>query len=98
MTIDSGTGLVHLAPAFGEVDYEVLVSERERFADDGVPQMLCAVGSNGRFTNDFPEQEGVWVKEADKPIQRTLKDRGKLWHQEQYLHDYPFCWRAVMIH
>jgi isoleucyl-tRNA synthetase len=94
VTIDSGTGLVHLAPAFGEVDYDVLASERERFADPGVPQMLCAVGSNGLFTSDFPEQQGVWVKEADKPIQRTLKERGKLWHQEQYLHDYPFCWRA----
>ncbi|XZE21939.1 isoleucine--tRNA ligase [Pirellulaceae bacterium SH449] len=94
VTIDSGTGLVHLAPAFGEVDYEVLVAQRERFDAPGVPPLLCAVGPNGKFTSDFPEHEGVWVKDADKPIQRTLRDKGKLWHQEQYLHDYPFCWRA----
>lgn len=94
VTIDSGTGLVHLAPAFGEVDYEVLLSQRERFDAPGVPPLLCPVDSNGKFTSDFPEHEGVWVKDADKPIQRALKDKGKLWHQEQYLHDYPFCWRA----
>ena len=34
------------------------------------------------------------MKDADKPITRALRERGKLWHQEQYVHDYPFCWRA----
>ena len=38
--------------------------------------------------------EGVWVKDADKPIARTLRERGRLLLLEQYLHDYPFCWRA----
>jgi len=94
VTIDSGTGLVHLAPAFGEVDYEVLTEERLRFVEPSVPPLLCAVGPNGKFTADFPSHEGVWVKDADKTLQRFLKDAGKLWHQEQYLHDYPFCWRA----
>lgn len=95
VTIDSGTGLVHLAPAFGEVDYEVLATERARFAEPQTPPLLCAVGPDGKFTSDFPEHAGVWVKDADKPIQRSLKEAGKLWHQEQYLHDYPFCWRAA---
>lgn len=95
VTIDSGTGLVHLAPAFGEVDYEVLATERTRFVEPQTPPLLCAVGPDGKFTSDFPEHTGVWVKDADKPIQRTLKEAGKLWHQEQYLHDYPFCWRAA---
>lgn len=94
VTIDSGTGLVHLAPAFGEVDYEVLAEERMRFVEPSVPPLLCAVAPNGKFTSDFPSHEGVWVKDADKTLQRVLKDAGKLWHQEQYLHDYPFCWRA----
>jgi len=94
VTIDSGTGLVHLAPAFGEVDYEVLAEERVRFVEPSVPPLLCAVAPNGKFTSDFPSHEGVWVKDADKTLQRVLKDAGKLWHQEQYLHDYPFCWRA----
>jgi isoleucyl-tRNA synthetase len=94
VTIDSGTGIVHLAPAFGEVDYDVLVSERERFESPAMPPMLCAVGPNGKFTDDFPSQKGIWVKDADKPIQRMLKESGRMWHQEQYVHDYPFCWRA----
>jgi isoleucyl-tRNA synthetase len=95
VTIDSGTGLVHLAPAFGEADYEVLANERARFTEPHTPPLLCAVGPDGKFTSDFPDHQGVWVKDADKPLQRTLKEAGKLWHQEQYLHDYPFCWRAA---
>ncbi|MFK7737473.1 MAG: isoleucine--tRNA ligase [Pirellulaceae bacterium] len=95
VTLDSGTGLVHIAPAFGEVDYELLVNELERFDDEGpVPGLLCAVGPDGKFTADYPEQEGVWVKDADKGITRSLKENGRLLFLDQYLHDYPFCWRA----
>ncbi|HUP77528.1 MAG TPA: isoleucine--tRNA ligase, partial [Pirellula sp.] len=94
VTIDSGTGIVHMAPPFGEADYEVLVAEKDRFAIEDQPPLLCAVAPNGRFTSEAPDFEGTWVKDADKPITRRLRDEGKLWHQEQYLHDYPFCWRA----
>jgi isoleucyl-tRNA synthetase len=94
VTLDSGTGIVHLAPAFGEVDYDVLVAQRELFHDGNGPDLLCAVGPDGKFTDDAPEYRGVWVKDADRPITRALRDRGLLWHQEQYVHDYPFCWRA----
>lgn len=97
VTTDSGTGLVHLAPAFGEVDYEVLVAERARFDAEvpaNLPGLLCAVGSDGKFTEEAPKFAGLWVKDADKPITRDLKERGRLFFQEQYLHDYPFCWRA----
>jgi isoleucyl-tRNA synthetase len=94
VTIESGTGLVHMAPPFGEADYEVLVAERDRFAEGGQVPLLCAVGPNGKFTSDAPDFEGQWVKDADRPITRRLRDEGRLWHQEQYLHDYPFCWRA----
>ena len=94
VTIDSGTGIVHMAPSFGEADYEVLVAEKDRFVAEGQPPLLCAVAPNGRFTSEAPDYEGIWVKDADKPITRRLRDEGKLWHQEQFLHDYPFCWRA----
>ncbi|MFN3189735.1 MAG: isoleucine--tRNA ligase [Aureliella sp.] len=95
VTLDSGTGLVHIAPAFGEVDYELLVNELARFSEDGpAPGLLCAVGPDGKFTSDYPEQEGVWVKDADKGIARALKENGRLLLLDQYLHDYPFCWRA----
>ncbi|MCA9125890.1 MAG: isoleucine--tRNA ligase [Planctomycetales bacterium] len=95
VTLDSGTGLVHIAPAFGEVDYELLVREQARFQADGnTPELLCAVGPDGKFTSVYPEHEGVWVKDADKAIARGLKESGRLLLLDQYLHDYPFCWRA----
>jgi len=94
VTIESGTGVVHQAPAFGEVDYEVLQSEQGRFAGGTGPELLCAVGPDGRFTSEAPDYEGRWVKDCDKDITRNLRDRGLLYHQEQTIHDYPFCWRA----
>jgi isoleucyl-tRNA synthetase len=94
VTTDSGTGVVHEAPAFGEVDYAVLMDQRQRFVDDDSPPLICAVGPDGKFTAEAPDYEGLWVKDADREITRTLRDRELLYHQEQYLHDYPFCWRA----
>lgn len=94
VTTDSGTGIVHQAPAFGEVDYDVLIREQERFAEGEGPALVCAVGPDGRFTDIAPEYEGQWVKDADKAISRELRERGRLFLLEQYLHDYPFCWRA----
>jgi isoleucyl-tRNA synthetase len=95
VTTESGSGVVHQAPAFGEVDYDVLVSEQQRFVADEGPELLNAVASDGKFTHEAPEYlRGRWVKDCDKDIIRDLKQRGLLFHQEQYLHDYPFCWRA----
>jgi isoleucyl-tRNA synthetase len=94
VTTDSGTGVVHQAPAFGECDHEVLVAERARFEEAEGPHLICAVGPDGRFTHEAGPYAGRWVKEADADIVRDLKRRGLLLHQEQYLHDYPFCWRA----
>lgn len=94
VTTDSGSGIVHLAPAFGEIDYDLFAKERLRFDPANAPELMHCVGSDGKFTDAFPPQEGVWVKDADKPISRLLKESGRLLHLEQYLHDYPFCWRA----
>ncbi len=94
VTTDSGSGAVHEAPAFGEVDYELLVEEQFRFEKGEGPEMICAIAPNGKFTNEAPDFEGQWVKDADKPIMRRLKEEGKLYLQEQYKHEYPFCWRA----
>ena len=94
VTIDSGTGVVHQAPAFGEVDYEVLVTDRARFVAGEGPELINAVGPDGKFTAEAPDYQGRWVKDCDKDITRNLRERGLLFHQEQYLHDYPFCWRA----
>ncbi|MFT5526617.1 MAG: isoleucyl-tRNA synthetase, partial [Pirellulaceae bacterium] len=94
VTTDSGSGVVHQAPAFGEVDYDVLKAEQARFVDGQGPDLICAVAPNGKFTDVAADYEGRWVKECDKDICRELKGRAVLYHQEQYLHEYPFCWRA----
>jgi isoleucyl-tRNA synthetase len=94
VTTDSGSGAVHEAPAFGEVDYELLVAEQARYQSGEGPQIICPVAPNGKFTDEVSDYAGTWVKDADKPITRQLKDEGKLYHQEQYQHEYPFCWRA----
>ncbi|MFO0870772.1 MAG: isoleucine--tRNA ligase [Pirellulales bacterium] len=94
VTLDSGSGVVHQAPAFGEVDFEVLLTEQARFQPGTGPELICAVGSDGKFTAEAPDYQGRWVKDADKDICRELRGRGLLVHQEQYLHSYPFCWRA----
>src|SRR5690606_15788657 len=89
-----GTGLVHIAPAFGEDDFNVLQRERALYPGNP-PGLINCVGPDGKFTDEAPEfVRGRWVKDCDKDIIRDLKSRGLLFHQEQYLHDYPFCWRA----
>ncbi|MCB9852515.1 MAG: isoleucine--tRNA ligase [Phycisphaerales bacterium] len=95
VTLDSGSGLVHEAPAFGEVDYDLFIANRSRYRNpDDAPLLFC-VAPNGTFTDEAPAFcRGRWVKEADKDISRDMKERGILLHQEQYRHDYPFCWRA----
>lgn len=94
VTTESGTGLVHEAPAFGEVDFDLLTEQQARYQTGEGPDLICAVAPNGSFTEIVPEFQGRWVKECDKEIIQDLKHRGILFLQEQYLHDYPFCWRA----
>ncbi|MBU0638233.1 MAG: class I tRNA ligase family protein, partial [Planctomycetes bacterium] len=95
VTLEAGTGLVHEAPAYGEVDFELLQEERKRFDElDAIP-LLNAVAPNGTFTDEAPERyRGRWVKDCDKEIMRELKERGVLYHQETIKHEYPFCPRA----
>jgi len=94
VTTDSGSGVVHIAPAFGEVDYDLWHNEYDQSDDDSEPPFLNPVRDDGTFSDQVPEYAGRWVKDCDKDITRDLKQRGLLYHQEQYIHDYPFCWRA----
>ena len=95
VTLDSGTGLVHEAPAYGEVDFDLLQQERQRFADfDAIP-LINAVAPNGTFTDEAPEKyRGRWVKDCDRDIIRELRERGVLLHDEVVRHEYPFCPRS----
>ena len=92
--LDTGTGLVHESPAFGEVDYELFLSHTARFKDPSQVPLLCPVKPDGMFNEETPDLEGQWVKDADRQVVRTLKEKGILLHRETYRHDYPFCWRA----
>jgi isoleucyl-tRNA synthetase len=81
-----GTGLVHSAPAFGEVDFYACLKEKI--------DLVCPVDQNGRFTSEIVDFAGVYVKEADKEIIRKLKKEGKVFLHSQIRHRYPFCWRS----
>jgi len=103
VTLDAGTGLVHEAPAFGEVDFNLLQEERQRFVDLKAIPLLCAVNADGTFNSDAPPQyRGRLVFDCDKDIIRELRERTTPWengtpllyHQELYRHEYPFCPRA----
>jgi isoleucyl-tRNA synthetase len=109
VTLDAGTGIVHIAPAFGEDDYEVYRGQQHVFSSPsgGAPplKLLCAVKPDGTFVGEVELPDGTtkpileryagrWVKDCDKEIQHDLKDAGLLVHAEPYRHEYPFCWRA----
>jgi isoleucyl-tRNA synthetase len=84
VTATEGTGLVHMAPAFGEID--MAVGEREGLA------FVNPVDAAGVFT-DGP-WKGSSVKAADPSIIEDLERRGLLVRSEEYVHTYPFCWRC----
>jgi isoleucyl-tRNA synthetase len=86
VTASEGTGLVHTAPPFGEDDYAT--GQRH-----DLPFHL-AVDGEGRIVEAATPFAGLWFKDADPPITRDLKERGRLLHQARYLHNYPFCWRC----
>ncbi len=91
VTLDAGTGIVHIAPAFGEDDHDAHQRLQPQY---GPLPLFCAVEPDGTFIKRFERYAGRWVKDCDKEISHDLKDRGLLVHAEQYRHDYPFCWRA----
>ena len=86
VTLDEGTGIVHAAPAFGEVDF--FVCKRECI------ELVCPVDNSGRFTKEIKEYENILVKDADKPIIKRLKQENKVFHHSTIRHRYPFCWRT----
>ncbi|KAJ3071916.1 isoleucine--tRNA ligase [Podochytrium sp. JEL0797] len=90
VTDDSGTGIVHCAPAFGEDDYRVCIDHKVVTGEE-VP---CPVDASGLFTSAVTDYAGMYVKDADKPIQKDLKARNRLIRQSQFTHSYPFCWRS----
>jgi isoleucyl-tRNA synthetase len=81
-----GTGVVHMAPGFGEDDQKVCEA-------NGI-ELVCPVDDRGRFTAEVPDWQGTLVFDANKDIIKVLKDRGVLLRHVTYEHNYPHCWRT----
>jgi isoleucyl-tRNA synthetase len=84
--VEEGTGVVHLAPGFGEEDMEVCEAE-------AIP-VVCPVDDEGKFTAEVPTYQGMQVIEANRPIIRELRERGLIFRQKSHFHNYPHCWRT----
>lgn len=81
-----GTGVVHMAPGFGEDD-QILCQQ------EGI-ELVCPVDNAGKFTAEISDFAGMQVFEANDPIIIKLKNQGNWLKTEQYIHNYPHCWRT----
>ena len=86
VTTSDGTGLVHIAPAFGADDMEV--------AKEYDLPVLMIINDEGKFNREVTNWSGLFVKDADALIIEELEQRGLLFKVETYTHSYPFCWRC----
>ena len=88
VTLDTGTGVVHSAPAYGVEDFVSCKSHGMRDED-----ILNPVQGDGRFFDDFPEFGGLTIWDANPKIVETLKRHRALFSVEKYTHSYMHCWR-----
>ena len=86
VTIESGTGVVHMAPAYGEEDFFACQKA-------GIP-VVNPVDDDGMFTDAVSDFKGRRVKEADRDIIARLKTDGRLYKNDTLVHSYPFCYRS----
>ena len=86
VTTGDGTGLVHMAPDFGEDDFNACKAK-------GI-QVLQSVDDGGNFVAAVRDFAGQNIKEADPAILRNIKERGRLFKQSTIQHAYPYCWRS----
>ncbi len=87
VTTEEGTGLVHMAPAYGEADFYAL-------QDAGLDVLVDPVDDEGRFTGEVPDVAGMNIKDADAALLRLMEERGVLYRIGKVTHSYPFCWRT----
>lgn len=87
VTTDSGTGVVHIAPGFGEDDHRVMKEAK-------LNTMVVPLDPVGRFTEEISDFVGVYIKDADKDIIKKIKELGLFLEMSSYKHSYPFCYRT----
>lgn len=88
VSTEDGTGIVHIAPGFGQDDFEAC-----RAYDPNFP-IVCPVDEAGCFTEQVPDYQGKQVFETNELVLAWLKENRKLVKKEQYTHSYPYCWRT----
>lgn len=88
VSTEDGTGVVHIAPGFGQDDFDACRACNEHFP------VVCPVDEAGKFTAEVSDYAGKQVFETNEPIMQWLKENGLLVKKEQYTHSYPFCWRT----
>ena len=86
VSAEDGTGIVHIAPAFGADDMDM--------AKEHDLPVILPVGSDGKFTAEIDFLKGTWFKDADKIVVKDLKERKRLLKKLDYEHSYPHCWRC----
>lgn len=86
VSLEDGTGILHVAPRYGETDLELGLRE-------GLP-LIESVDGFGNMTEEMAQFAGMFFKEADKPIIEDLSKRGQLFAAGTAPHTYPFCWRC----
>lgn len=86
VSTEEGTGIVHMAPAFGEDDYEACKLNKIDF--------IQPIDETGHFTKEVKDFENLFVKKADEKIIQYLDNEKILFKKENYTHTYPFCWRC----
>jgi isoleucyl-tRNA synthetase len=87
VSTDDGTGVVHMAPGFGEEDQNLCNAA-------GIPT-ICPMDEHGRYTGEVTEWAGEHVFEANPAVIRTLRVMGRLVRHDSYVHSYPHCWRCA---
>jgi isoleucyl-tRNA synthetase len=86
VTLDAGTGAVHTAPGHGADDYKTGV----RYG----LEIYAPLNAGGHYTESVDLFAGLRVWEANPKVEAALKERGRLWHREDFEHQYPHCWRC----
>jgi isoleucyl-tRNA synthetase len=86
VTTSDGTGIVHQAPAYGEDDQRVTEAA-------GIP-LIMSLDDGGRFLPQVTDVAGELWMDANRPLIRLLRDRGRLLREASYEHSYPHCWRC----
>lgn len=94
VSTEDGTGIVHIAPAFGEEDSNVFKAANKGKGPKATTPSVEPIDAECKFTKDVPDYEGRFVKDCDKDIMDRLKKEGKLVRRETVDHEYPHCWRC----